>query len=84
MMRKVKLIRINRKDRKTDVLVFIVADSLIDHVDGYLLTNSINNKFLVKVRPFITAKTVSLYDHLNCTLRNLHSRSYMLVKMIFQ
>ena len=33
---------------------------MIKKIDGYLLTNSINHKFLVKVRPFTTAKTIDL------------------------
>ena len=36
--------------------------------DGYLLAKPINRKFLVKVRPFKTAKTINMYDHLKPTL----------------
>ena len=38
-------------------------------MDGYLLTNCINHKFLVKVGPF-TAKTSDMYDHLQSTLKD--------------
>ena len=43
---------------------------MIKKIDGYLLTKSINHKFVVKVRPFTTAKTTDLYDHLKPTLRD--------------
>ena len=43
---------------------------MIKKIDGYLLTKSINHKFLVKVRPFTTAKTIDMYDHLKPTLRD--------------
>ena len=44
---------------------------MIKKIDGYLLTKSISHKFLVKVRPFTTAKTIGMYDHLIPTLREL-------------
>ena len=34
---------------------------MIKKVDGYLLTNSIKHKYLVKVRPFLAAKAVDNY-----------------------
>ena len=45
---------------------------MIKKIDGYLLTNSINHKFLVKVRPFTTAKTIDMYDDLKPTLRDFN------------
>ena len=47
--------------------VFKVEENLIKKIDGYLLTKSINHKFLVKVRPFTTAKTTDVHDHLKPT-----------------
>ena len=41
-------------------------------IDGYLLTKSINRKFLVKVRPFTTVKTIDMYDHLKPILRDFN------------
>ena len=38
------------KQKKNKVI--IVDDSMIEKIDGYLLTSSINHKYLVKVRPF--------------------------------
>ena len=43
--------------------VFIIEDRMIKKVDGYLLTNSIKHKYLVKVRPFLAAKAVDLFDY---------------------
>ena len=33
---------------------------MIEKIDGYLLTSSINHKYHVKVRPFLAAKTVDM------------------------
>ena len=45
---------------------------MIKKIDGYLLIKSINHKFLVKVRPFTTAKTIDVYDHMKPTLRDFN------------
>ena len=37
-------------------LAFILGDSMVEDIDGYLLTGSINRKFIVKVRPFLSAR----------------------------
>ena len=63
------MIQERKKSKKT---VFIVGDSKIKKIDRYLLTKSINHKFLVKVRPFTTAKTIDIYDHLKPTLRDVN------------
>ena len=42
---------------------FIAGDSMIRKINDYLLTSSINNKYIVKVRPFVTAKADDKYDH---------------------
>ena len=52
--------------------VFKVEENLIKKIDGYLLTKSINHKFLVKVRPFTTAKTTDVHDHLKPTLQDFN------------
>ena len=36
----------------------IIGDSLVKDIDGYLLTESIKRKFILKVRPFSSAETV--------------------------
>ena len=40
--------------------VFIIGDSMIKKVDGYLLTNSIKHKYTAKVRPFLAAKGMDM------------------------
>ena len=45
---------------------------MIKKIDGNLLTKSINHKFLVKVTPFTTAKTIDRYDNLKPTLRDFN------------
>ena len=44
--------------------VFIIWYSMIKKVDGYLLTNSIKHKYLVKVRLFLAAKAVDMFDYI--------------------
>ena len=38
--------------------------------DGHLLTNSIKHKYLVKVRPFLAAKTVDMFHYVKPTQRD--------------
>ena len=45
---------------------------MIKKIYGNLLTKSINHKFLVKVIPFTTAKTIDRYDHVKPTLRDFN------------
>ena len=37
---------------------------MIKEIDGYLLTSSVNHKYIVKLRLFVTAKTDDTYDHI--------------------
>ena len=50
---------------------------MIKKIDGYLLTSSINHKYIVKVRPFVTAKTDDMYDHIKPTQRNFQPYVYI-------
>ena len=43
--------------------VFILGDSTVKKVNGFYLTKNIKHKFLVKVRPFSSAKTRCMYGH---------------------
>ena len=43
---------------------------MIKKVDGYLLTNSLKHQYLVKTRPFSTAKTIDMYDYIKPTQRD--------------
>ena len=38
--------------QKSKTSVFIVGGSMIEEVDGYLLTSSLKHQYLVKTRPF--------------------------------
>ena len=51
-------------------LALILGDSMVQDVDGYLLTGSINRKFIVKVKPFSSAKTINMEDYTKPTKRN--------------
>ena len=63
---------VDQRAKKLKETVFTVGDSMIKKIDGYLLTKSINHKFLVKVGPFRTAKTIDIYDHLKPTLKDFN------------
>ena len=63
---------VGQRAKKSKKTVFIVGDSMIKQINGYLLTKSINHKFLVKVRRFTTAETIDMYDHLKPTLRDFN------------
>ena len=45
---------VDQRPSKSKKTVFIVGDSMMKKIGGYLITKSINHKFLVKVRPFTT------------------------------
>ena len=46
------------------------AALLFSTVDGYLLTGSLDKKFIVKVRSFSSAKTEDMHDYLKPTKRD--------------
>ena len=43
---------------------------MIKKIDRYLLTSSINHKYIVKVRPLVNSNTDDMYDHIKPTQRN--------------
>ena len=51
---------VDQRGKKLKKTVFIVWDSMIKKFNGYLVTKSINHKFLTKVRPFKAAKTTDI------------------------
>ena len=51
---------------------------MIKKVDGYLLTNSIKHKYLVKVRPFLAAKDVDMFDYIKPIQRDFDPDAYIL------
>ena len=44
-------------------MAFTIGDSMLKNVDGYLLTGSLNLKFIVKVRSFSSAKKSDMLDY---------------------
>ena len=58
--------------------VFIIGDCIIKKVGGYLLTNSIKHKDLVKVRPFLAAKAVDIFDYVKPIQRDIGLDAYIL------
>ena len=51
---------------------------MITKIYGYLLTNSINHKYLVKVRLFLAAKYVDLLDNVKPIQRDLDPEAYVI------
>ena len=48
--------------------VFILGDSMVKKLNGFLLTRKLNHKCLVKVRPFSSANVRCMYDHAKPTV----------------
>ena len=51
---------------------------MIKKVDGYLLTSSLKHEYLVKTRPFSTAKTIDMYDYIKPTQRDFKPEIFIL------
>ena len=66
---------INSKTRKT---AFIIGDSMVKKIDEYLLISSINYRYIVKVIPFLSAKTIDMVDFIKPTQRDFNPGPYLL------
>ena len=64
---------INSKTRKT---AFFIRDSMVEKIDGYLLTSSISHRYIVKVRPFLS--TIDMVDYIKPTQRDFNPDIYLL------
>ena len=51
---------------------------MIEKIDGYLLTSSINHKYHVKVRSFLAAKTVDTFGYVKPIQRDLYPEAYVI------
>ena len=51
---------------------------MVKDINGYLLTGSINRKFIEKVRPFSSAKAIDMEDYTKPTKRNFKPDLYIL------
>ena len=58
--------------------MFILGDSIVKNVNGYLLTKKLQNKKLIKVRLFIGAKVSCIYDHVKPTIREFNPNHIIL------
>ena len=70
--------RENSTPEKPKKLAFIIGDSMIKDLDGYLLTGSLNRKYIVKVRPFSSAKTTAMEHCITPTKRDFDPGIYIL------
>ena len=59
-------------------LAFIVGDSMLQDMDGYLLTGSLDKKIIVRVLPFSSAKTEDMHDYLKPTKRDFNPNIFIL------
>ena len=57
---------------------FIIGDSMVKDVDGYLLTGSIKRKFIMKVRPLSSARTVDMQVYIKSTKCDFDPSLYLL------
>ena len=62
---------------KSKRYAFIIGHSMLKKTDGYLLTNSINHKFIVKTRVFPAAKTKDMKDYIKPTKRDFDPDLYI-------
>ena len=66
------------KLQKSEQSVFIIGDSLIKKVNEYLLTSSLKHQYLVKRRPFSTAKSIDINDYLKPTQKDFKQEIFIL------
>ena len=59
-------------------MAFVIGDSMINNVDRYLLTGSLNRKHIVKVRPFSSAETSDVEYYITPTKRDFDPGIYIL------
>ena len=57
---------------------FIIGDSMVKDVDGYLLTGSIKRKFIMKVRPLSSVRTVDMQVYIKSTKCDFDPSLYLL------
>ena len=65
---------VNNKNKES---LFIVGDSMIKSVNGFLITRKIGHKQLVKVRSFSCANVEGMYDYIKPTLRECDPESFI-------
>ena len=77
MQRIIEILNKKKKNFYISLAAFIVGDSLVEKVDGFLLTSSISQKSIVKVKLFVTTNTDDMYDHMEPTQRDFQPNVYI-------
>ena len=65
-----------KKKEKKKTSVYIVGDSTIKKVDGYLPTVSLKHQYLVKARLFSAVKMIDMYDYIKPTLGDFNQKLF--------
>ena len=68
----------NTRDRKGKPSIFIMGDSMVKKLNGYLLTKKIKHRGIVKVRLFITVKFSCMQDHVKPTIRDINPQQIII------
>ena len=63
---------------KSKETVLIVGDRMVKKINGFYLTKDIKHKYLVKMRLFSSAKTISMHDHTKLTIRAINPEHIIL------
>ena len=63
---------------KSKETVFIVGDSMVKKNNGFYLTKDIKHRYLVKMRPFSSAKTICMHDHTKPRTREINPEHIIL------
>ena len=67
-----------KRNDKNKTNVYILGDSMVKKLNGYLLTRKIRHKHLVKVRSFSGTKISCMTDHVKRTLRDINPNHIVL------
>ena len=59
-------------------VAFVIGDSMVKDIGGYLLTGSMKRKFILKKQPFSSAKTVDIQYYIKPTKRYFDPSLYIL------
>ena len=70
--------RENSITERSKKLAFLIGDSMIKEVDGYLLTGSLNRKYIVKVRHLSSAKASDIEYYITPTKGDFDPGIYIL------
>ena len=60
------------RNNKNKTNIYILGDSIVKKLNGYLLTRKVKLKHLVKVRSFLGSKISCMADHVKATLRDIN------------